>query len=284
MTDESLLVVALSVASTASAGLSAGVARATRTDPQQTIARGTLAAVVVANLVGLPLLAWAIASAFGTAGVTGIVVVAAAPGGPMGPLFAVLAGGDAPLAARLFLLLTAVGTVGGLGALAVIEPVGVATLATAVGVVVAFAVLPLVLGQLAGARWPTPSARGARWAARASLALLVATIVLLASRHGGATTLDDLVVSAIVVFASLAIGFFARTRAEALAVAEISGYRNLTLALLALAAMGGPPIATSAVLAYGAVMLVVTAAVAVVARATAGHGAMVSAATRPPKT
>lgn len=260
------LVVVLSVTSTLAAGLSAGAARATRTAEPPPMTWRRLALIVAANVVGLPLLAWALASAFGNAGASGLVVAAAAPGGSTGPLLAVLAGGDAPLAARLYLLLTAAGTVGGLVALAVVEPVGLAALGTAALIVIAFGVVPLVLGWLAGARWPIAAVRVARWTARASLALLLGTIVLLAMRHGSAGSIDDFVVAAIVVAASLAIGLALRRRPLALAVAQTSAVRNLTLSLLTLAALRQSGAATAAVLAYGAVMYTFAGIVVIAAR------------------
>jgi hypothetical protein len=55
-------------------------------------------------------------------------------------------------------------------------------------------------------------------------------------------------------------------------VAQVSATRNLTLALLVLAALDPGPRATIAVLGYGLVMYVATGAVAVVARWRAATG------------
>jgi BASS family bile acid:Na+ symporter len=262
MTDEQALVGALSIASTLSVGLSvdpaAGVGR---------LARGAFAAVLAMNVLALPLLAWALHGALGLglAG-AGLLVAAAAPGGSTGPLLAVVAGGEATTAARLFAITTVVGTVGALLATLALEGTGLGGLARA-GLLVALASLaPLGLGVLVRARRPAWAERLAPWLSRVSLALLALTIGGLAIRHGSKAAASDLAVASIIVAASFAPALLVHGRARRLAVAQVSAIRNLTLALLVLAALDAGPRATMAVLGYGLVMYLATGAVAAVAR------------------
>ena len=94
----------------------------------------------------------------------------------------------------------------------------------------------------------------------------VITVGLLAVHHRHRAAGTDLAVGAALVAASQAIGLAAPTRARALAVAQVSTVRNLTLALVVLGAVGAPAEATAAVLAYGAVMYAGAGAVALIAR------------------
>ena len=262
MTDEQGLVGALSIASTLSVGLSvdptAGVGR---------LERGPLAAVLAVNVLALPLLALLLHGGLGLglAG-AGLLVAAAAPGGSTGPLLAVAAGGDATTAARLFAIATVVGTAGALVATLALEGTGLGSLARA-GLLVALASLaPLGLGVLVRAHRPAWAQRLAPWLSRVSLVLLVLTVAGLAIRHGSTASASDLAVASLVVAASFAPALLVHGRARRLAVAQVSATRNLTLALLVLAALDAGPRATMAVLGYGLVMYLATGAVAVVAR------------------
>jgi BASS family bile acid:Na+ symporter len=260
MTDEQAFVGALSIASTLSVGLSVDPAGG-RLD------RGPFAAVLAVNVLALPLLAWLLhrALGLGIAG-AGLLVAAAAPGGSTGPLLAVVAGGEATTAARLFAITTVIGTAGGLVATLAFEGTGLGGLARA-GLLVALASLaPLGLGVLVRTRRPTWAQRLAPVLSRASLGLLVLTVGGLAIRHGSKATASDLAVASVLVAASFAPALLVRARARRLAVAQVSATRNLTLALLVLAALDVGPRATVAVLGYGLVMYLATGAVAVVAR------------------
>jgi hypothetical protein len=62
------------------------------------------------------------------------------------------------------------------------------------------------------------------------------------------------------------LGLLALPRRRAIAAAQVSAVRNLTLALVVLAAIGAPPEATTAVLAYGLVMYAGAVALAAIAR------------------
>lgn len=261
MNAEGVLILALSVASTVSAGVSAGIAE------REARLGGRAAIVIGANLLALPLLAWLLgrAAGLGAAG-AGLVIAAAAPGGSTGPLMAVVAGGDARAATRLFLMLTLAGTAGALAATIAVDAGGVAAVARAAAIVLAASVAPLLAGFALGTRRRALGARLAPWLSRLSLLLLVATIGLLAARHLHTATAPALGLGAVLVVASLAIGLAATPRAARLATAQVSAVRNLTLALVVLAAVDAAPEAIAAVLSYGLVMYIGTGVVAVVAR------------------
>ncbi len=262
MTDEHVLVIALSITSTLSVGLSVDpTAGATRLE------RRALAVVLALNVIALPLVAWALHRALdlGLAG-TGLLVAAAAPGGSTGPLLAVVAGGDASTAARVFACATVLGTVGALVATLALDGTGLSGLARAGALVTAASLVPLAVGVGLRARRPAL----ARWLApklsHTSLALLAVTVVALALRHAAQAALTDLAVASLIVAVSFGPALLVRGRARRLAIAQVSATRNLTLALLVLAALGAGPRATIAVLGYGLVMYLATGAVAVVAR------------------
>jgi BASS family bile acid:Na+ symporter len=264
VTAESALILALAIASTGSAGIAAGMS-----GEAGAVARRELAAVVAGNLLLLPALAWLLARGLGAAAGFGLIVSAAAPGGSTGPLLAIFAGGDAKVAARLFVVLTVAGTAGALAATLAVGPGGAATVARAALIVTATAIAPLAAGLALAARRRATAARIAPWLSRVSLALLVVTIALLTIRHAHRTVLADLAAATVIVAASLALGALAG-RGRALATAQVSAVRNLTLALVVVAAVGAPPEATGAVLGYGLVMYLATGAVAIAARRVRG--------------
>lgn len=267
MTDEQVLIVALTVTSTLAAGLAVD-----RDVVATTIGRGPMVLVVAASVLALPAFAWVLCRALdiGAAGI-GLLVAAAAPGGSTGPLLAVVAGGDPGTAARLFVVTTVLGTATAIGVtfgLGVFDPLH---LARASLLVTTAALLPLVVGLVLRRRRP----HLARWlaprSARLGLVLLLATVVLLAVRHGHETAAIDLGVASLLVLASFAPAALVRERATRIAVGQVGAVRNLGLSLLVLAALDAPPRATLAVLGYGLVMYVVTIAIAIVARAVAPH-------------
>lgn len=263
MTVEGALILVLAIASTSSAGIAAGLA-----GKDGAIGRGELAAVVAGNLIALPVLAWLLSSGLGSAAGFGLIVAAAAPGGSTGPVLAVVAGGDARFAARLFVVLTVAGTAGALAASLVVGPGGAASVARAAVIVAAAAIGPLAAGLALAARRRDLAIRLAPWLSRASLALLVVTIGLLTVRHAHRAALPDLAASTVIVAASLALGALAG-RGRGLATAQVSAVRNLSLALVVVAAVGAPPEATGAVLGYGLVMYLAAGAVAIIARGRA---------------
>jgi bile acid:Na+ symporter, BASS family len=249
---ERLLVVVLAIASTLAAGLAADARGGSR------LRAGRLALVAGANGIALPLLAYGLVRLIGLDGAGGLVIAAAAPGGSTGPLLAILARGDAAIAMVLFVVLTLVGKAAALIATMALDVAGVQAVLFASLVVVSSSVGPLLAGLAIRAWRPAIARRWQPWVSRLSLALLVATIALLAARHGDAARAADIVVGLLLTLAALAIGLLAEGRTARIAVAQVSAVRNLTLALLVLAVVGAPPAATMSVLAYGLAMYVIT--------------------------
>ena len=257
MSAERVLVVALAVTSTLAAGLAAQVGGAVRLPPRR------LALVIAANVIALPLLTYAGLRLAAVDAGAGLMLAAAAPGGSTGPLLAVLGRGDAAIAAVAFVALTLVGMVAAIGATIALDAAGLGAIVRASLVVTASSVGPLLIGLAARRRWPARAARWQPWLARVSLVLLVATIVLLAVRHGESARAVDVAVGAIVTVVALAIGLVVDGRAARVAVAQVSAVRNLTLVLLVLAVIGAAPAETMAALAFGLAMYVVTLGAAV---------------------
>ena len=259
MTTERVLVFALAVVSTLAAGLAAGLAadgsRAPALSPRR------LVVVIAANVLALPLATWLALRAASLEG-PGLVLAAAAPGGSTGPLLALLGRADARVAAVSFLALALAGTASALVATIAVDVAGLAAVAAAGAAVLATSVVPLVAGLALRARRPTRAAAWQPWLSRAGLALLVATIAVLARGHGDAARAADVAVGGLVTVAALAIGLVVTGRAARIAVAQVSAVRNLTLALVVLAATGAPPAASLSVLGYGLAMYVVTGAAA----------------------
>ena len=252
MSLERFLVVALAIVSTLAAGLAA------ETRARSSITAGTLALVTAANVLALPLAAYLLVQAFSIEGGGGLVLAAAAPGGSTGPLLAVLGRGDAQVAAVTFLVLTLAGMVTALLATMALDIAGFTTVLAASAVVVTSSVGPLIAGLAIRARRPVLAAAWQPWLSRLSLALLGATIVVLAVRHAGAARAATVIVGAVVGAFALGIGGLVRDRASRVAVAQVSAVRNLTLVLLVLAVIGAPPAETMAALAYGLAMYVAT--------------------------
>ncbi len=251
MTIERLLVFALAVVSTLAAGLAADGHRAPGLPPRR------LAIVVAANLLALPVATWLVLRA-AELDDAALVLTVAAPGGSTGPLLALLGRGDAQVAAVGFVALTLAGTLSALVATVAVDVTGLAAVVVAAGAVLATTVGPLLVGLVLRARRP---ARAAIWQpslSRAGLALLLATIAALAARHLEAARAVDAIVGATATVAAFAIGLAVPGRAARVAVAQVSAVRNLTLALVVLAATGAPPAASLTVLGYGLGMYSVT--------------------------
>jgi bile acid:Na+ symporter, BASS family len=259
---ERLLIVGLSIASTFAAGLA--VPREVVRAPS---ARRGLAAFVLVQTIVLPALALAIAHAWdlGWAG-AGLALAAAAAAGPTGPVLAVVAGGDAAVATRLFVPTTLVGTAVAVAVTFGLEDTEVGRVALASGWVTAASLAPLALGLALRRHRPQRAVALARVASSASVVLLVLTIAVLTARHWWRAQAIDLALSAVLVVVSMLPALWVRARASALATAQVGGVRNLSLALLVLAGIGAPPRASVAVLAYGLTMYVVTGSLALWAR------------------
>ena len=254
---ERLLIGALAVVSTLAAGLAAAP------EGGAAVARRTMVLAVVLNVAALPLAVWAAVRLAGLDAAGGLVLAAAAPGGSTGPLLAVLGGGEAALAARAFVVLTVAGTGSALAVTAALDAGSGGAVAVAALVGAATALAPLVAGLAVRARAPAWARHWQPWLARLALALLVATVAVLAARHGAAARLADVVVGAGATVAALAIGRVAGGPAARCALAQVSAVRNLTLALVVLAAIGAPPARSVSVLGYGLAMYVVALAAAV---------------------
>jgi BASS family bile acid:Na+ symporter len=138
-----------------------------------------LAAGIALQLLAVPALAAVAAAAVApTAGIaTGLVLVAAVPGGSMSNLLTFLARGNAALSIALTAVTTAaclVTTPFLVGLLAPGASTGPVTMPTAriATDIAAFLVLPLAAGMALGAGLPERRHAAARWAVRASVALI----------------------------------------------------------------------------------------------------------------
>lgn len=261
MTLEQALILALSITSTISGGLAAALA----SQSNARFARRGL--VLAANVFVLPVFAWLIVRAAGVEdGALGLVLCAAAPGGSTGPLMALLARGDPRIATQAFVLLAFAGVASALVVTSIVEADRLGDVARAAAIVLVTSVLPLAIGLLLGRHRSRLAAAIAPWTSRLSVGLLIATLVLLASRHGSSADAKTLLASTPLVVASLMIGAAGTSKGAVLAIAQISAVRNLTLVLVVLSAISAPPAAISAVLAYGLIMYVGSAFVAVAAR------------------
>ena len=257
------LIVLLSLASTFGAGVAAAPATVRVPDARREL---TMAAVV--NLALVPVLAWVGARGLGLgpAG-AGLVVAAAAPGGSTGPLLAALAGGDAAVAAALFVALTVAGSGTALIATLAYDVAGWAQVARAALIVTAIGLAPLAVGALVRGRRPQLAARLAPWTSRVGALLLIAVVAaLIITRSSPLAPARALALSAALVGASMAPALLIGDRARRLAVAQVGAVRNLTLALVVLTAVAAPPAAVGATLSFGLVMYAATALVAAAAR------------------
>lgn len=258
---EGALVFALSIASTGAVGLELGGA------PRRRVATSyaTAARVLLASVVLLPLTAWIVTLAVDLGGSSaGVLLAASFPGGSTGPLLASAAGGDVRVASRWFVVLMALGTVVALVATALLAPGGVGRVLGAAALVFAVSALPLLLGrELAARGWL--SARAAKAASRASLGLLIATVVVLLVNHLAEADVRSLAASALiaVVGAGAATALLVRVPAAMrTAIVQVGTVRNLTLALVVMEVVGAAPSSRVAALGYGLVMYVVAGGIA----------------------
>lgn len=273
MTAERALVFLLAVVSTLATGLAVdlrgrvAVATGDVAPARAALTPAVLALLVVANVALLPAALWTAARLSSLSLSSGVLLAAAAPGGSTGPLLALVAGGDAATTARGFVALTLAGTVAALVATLFVDAGGLVQVGAAAALVVVSSIGPLVAGVVIVARWPARARVLQPWLARGALALLVATVVVLAARHGAEARALDLAIGALATVLALAIGLVVDGAAARVALAQLSAVRNLTLALVVLAATDAAPAATLAALSYGLGMYGVALVAAVVARA-----------------
>jgi BASS family bile acid:Na+ symporter len=233
-----------------------------------------MAVILLANLAGAPLVAFALVRGLSVSSALGlgVILAAAAPGGSTGPLLALLAKGDARVAVRVFLLSSALSAVlvpavlVGVG-LVSFDPLG---LLAAFGGTLAGQTVPLALGAWVRQRFHwAPTA--ARVASRAGLALLLLVIAGYLATRGALLRQTDaraLGVIAGTVIATLSVGAMipGLTRAARASVAMVSAVRNLTLALLVGELLHAPATAIVGVLLYGLVMYLLVVPAAIVMR------------------
>jgi BASS family bile acid:Na+ symporter len=262
----SVLVIALSIASTIAAGLAteaAGLRRA--------LASRAIWAALAGNLVVVPLIAWLVMpSIVSGPAVVGLLLVAAAPGGGIGPLLALLGRGDAALAGALFLVLSLAGTVVALAVTLVLDT-RIADTLRAAGLVAASAVAPLVIGLVINRLAPRLARIAQPWAARLGAMLLVATVSWFSIRHGRNLSAQVLGAAGMLAVASALVGWLASNaseRAVTITIVEISLVRNVALSLVVVTGLGGAPDAIMSVLTYALVMLVGGGVLAMAARAS----------------
>ena len=146
--------------------------------------RGALAGAL-AQLVGLPLLGFAVASLFGLPGplAVGVVLLTACPGGPSSNLYTYYARGDVALSVTL----TAISGFATIVTIPLWVNLALSTymgdgrvqlpIITTMLNILAVVGVPLVLGMYARANYPTAAARAERWAKRLAVLMLVILIV-----------------------------------------------------------------------------------------------------------
>jgi BASS family bile acid:Na+ symporter len=178
-----------------------------------------------------------------------------------------LSRGDEGAAAALFAVLTVAGTVTALAATLVFDVAGAGAVARAAALVTAVSLGPLVLGVVLRARRPAFAAALARWLSRLGALLLVAVVIALARAHGGDLAGTGTLGASVVLLALSALPALAlAARGRRIAATQVALVKNLTLALVVLAAVGAPPAAVGAVLSFGLVMYVIAAGFAILVR------------------
>jgi BASS family bile acid:Na+ symporter len=216
-----------------------------------------LAAGIALQLLAVPALAAVAAAAVApTAGIaTGLVLVAAVPGGSMSNLLTFLARGNAALSIALTAVTTAaclVTTPFLVGLLAPGASTGPVTMPTAriATDIAAFLVLPLAAGMALGAGLPERRHAAARWAVRASVAL----ICVMAAGAAAAGRIDPAAYGWLGPAAILALALGAQATAvlacrglrlapgDARAIAIEVTVRNTNLALLLKASLFPAPV------------------------------------------
>lgn len=238
----------------------------TRLADFRALARAPLgvAAGLLAQIVCLPLLAWAIAVGLGLPPVhaIGLVLVAAAPGGVTANFVTLMARGDVALSVTVTVL-------GSLAApLTVPLVVGVAFAALAgdgvslslplgatIGAVFVTTVVPMIVGLALAERWPERVARVRPGLRRLSFLVFLAIVVTAVASQWTALAaawrevgLAALLLDAAAMALSIGLGRFVGVGRPGLAALAISGgLRNIALALtVAIGLLGRPDVAVAA--------------------------------------
>jgi BASS family bile acid:Na+ symporter len=228
---------------------------------------------VLVNVVAVPFIVVASTHAleFPPEVTVGLVLCAASPGGATGPLFASAAGGHlavavtAMIALSLLSVLTAPATI--TLALGMTTQIDASDLVLPMmGTLVAFQMLPLVLGMTLRRVRPQWSERVSRPADITANVLLLAVIVGLLAAKGQLLLDVGLVgIGASIAFVLLALGLGASiTRHGPLrrSWAMVTGVRNISLALLISATYFPAALTDAAILAFGLFTMVVPLLVA----------------------
>jgi BASS family bile acid:Na+ symporter len=237
-------------------------------------------AILVANLVLLPLAAVALAIAFGLSDAiaVGLVITACAAGSTYSAKLVEVAGGDIRTGISLmFLLAIVTAVVLGPIAAAMIGLLGSATGAEVtldpgpiLVSLVLFQVLPL-LGLMALHRWrPATAARLRKPAIRLSSVMLVAAFIAVVLDSGDdVLALGPVPVAAMVVLIVVGLGLGyalgGRHPSRRRATALITGQRSASVAYIAVQGVA-LPMATATVVAFALVMLAVNLGIAVTSR------------------
>ncbi|NLH82634.1 MAG: hypothetical protein GX458_17575 [Phyllobacteriaceae bacterium] len=245
----------------------------TRLDAFRALA-GAPAAValgLLAQLVGLPLLAALLAESFAlpTPHAVGLVLLAAAPGGVTANFVTLMARGDVALAVTLTVVtslaapLTVPFWVGFAFDRFADENVAVVLpFAPTLGAVFATTVLPLLIGVVLADRRPAFAARSRPWTRRISTVVFVVVVAAAVAAQGSALVHDGLTVGPATLaldLAALAVviglsGLLGVSSARRAALIQTTGLRNVAVALtVAVTLLGRPDVAVAATV-YVAVM------------------------------
>ncbi len=267
------------------------VAIGLRTQPSEFVEVGrrpaVLLAVALVNIVVVPALVLAATSVLALPGevTVGLLICAAAPGGPTGPLFAAQARGHLATAVTAMVGLSIASVVTAplalalsLGASATIEQHAIAALVwPMMRTLVAFQLVPLVMGMAVRRVRPQLAGRLAMPATRIANVLLLAVIVGLLVTKGrvllevGAAAL---VLAALLVPACMALGsMIPGPSAQRRSFAMVTGVRNISLALLLGAAYFPAPLTDATILTSGLFcMLLPLATARLLGRSPRDHG------------
>lgn len=179
-----------------------------------------LAAVVVVDVVVVPLLVWALVRALSVPGdyAVGLVLVGIASAGPLGIAATQLARGDVATAAALVVVLELANLVAlPLWALVLLPEGTDVPVLRIVVTLLALVVAPIAAGTAWRSRWGSSAGRAAGPLRRLSVAALIAVVTIVLARDGDALreTLDERVplVAVLALVGSFALGWAAGSRA-----------------------------------------------------------------------
>lgn len=245
----------------------------TRLDAFRALARAPAAVALglLAQLIGLPLLAALLAESFAlpTPHAVGLVLLAAAPGGVTANFVTLMARGDVALAVTLTVAtslaapLTVPFWVGFAFDRFADETVAVVLpFAPTLGAVFATTVLPLLIGVVLADRRPAVATRAKPWTRRISTVVFVVVVGAAVAAQGSALVRDGLTVGPATLaldLAALAVviglcGLLGVSSARRAALIQTTGLRNVAVALtVAVTLLGRPDVAVAATV-YVAVM------------------------------